>query len=250
MKRSLTALKLGVIAGLLVAFRDIPRRITGFDLQEPLTLLRACSLVAVTYAVIGILAGIGAWLILGLVARIFDRRGQDETSAPTIVGLLAVALAILWIPLPPDWTSGVWFTIVSLALLLETARRLGTIRSVGPLDTWFPFGFGVLVADGVLFVAVRQIGEAGRDGWLALIALIVAVALGLAAWWLGRRLCDAVGRGDRPKLAGAALTALGVIVVVGMAAGLVAWLFGGRPRVATATPDVGRENVRVIRRDV
>jgi len=82
----------------------------------------------------------------------------------------------------------------------------------------------------------------------------------------GRRMHDGWRRVDRGGpfqrvLAGAAVLLLAVpmlvilalavltIVVVGMAAGLVAWLFGGRPRVATATPDAGRENVRVIRRD-
>jgi cobalamin biosynthesis protein CobD/CbiB len=80
----------------------------------------------------------------------------------------------------------------------------------------------------------------------------------------GRRMHDGWRRVDgggpvQRVLAGAAVLLLAVpmlvllalavftIVVVGMAAGLIAWLFGGRPRVPN--PDAGRENVRVIRRD-
>ncbi len=235
------ACKGGLIAGLLVAFRDIPLDAFRLDLQDPVVFVRGSALVIAGYAVAGLLAGPVASLLLSLIERAANRLPLTGALTGAHIGLGAIGLMVVWRGWSSEPTAAtVWLSIAAMAVLIETGRRTDLIGLSGPLAEWLPVTSGVLIADGILFASWRYLGERGPGGFSGTVAhlggLIAALLIGLIAWAITRWLCGLAARRTSARAVGLTVGGVAIIAVAGLAAWQLALGASGLERELSGLP--------------
>jgi len=216
-------LRSGLIAGLLVAGRDIPLDAFRLDLQEPLVFVRASALVLVVYGSIGALLGLVGGGLVALIAALLRRRWSEDVRLPVGIAALALGGLVLATGGGEGGTStGTWIAIATLVVLVEAVRRAGIIDLSRPASGWVPPVAGMLVADFLFFGVQRLVLERRTGGTLGEVLLSVAAVLaaavvGYLAFLVLAWLCRSVLARRSQHLATAVVLifAAGIIVLAG-----------------------------------
>ncbi len=236
-----SSLKVGLLAALFVACRDIPLDAFRLDLQEPVVFMRASALVLVVYAGLGLAFSVLALLLLGLIGRPLRRLLGAAPDAASRAALVIVALLVLWSRGAEAATAAeTWYAIAAVALLIELGRRAGLLDLSGPLPSWLPLVLGLLAADALAFGVQRLVVERASGGpamavVMQLGGLLVALAVGAAVWGVGRRLSGLLTARVAERTVGLAVGAV-LIVMVGLPA---AW------QLVLGASELGPELARV-----
>lgn len=229
----------GLIGGLAVAVRDVLVPLGWSDLREPARVLRESGMYFGAAALVGIVLGLAAVLVLPLLLRVSMRALRAEGSAvggiAAFLGLVAllaiVARSLVASPVAQSWLE---ISVVTVAML---ALSQATGRSAPATVAWMAaVGGGVLATEVAFFSGqglVNDLSPALLRGLGYAAISVVALMLGVGAWRL--LWCRLVRAAQWLGAVGGAIAAAALVLLP--AGALTAWelsLEGGQLSRQTA----------------
>jgi len=244
----------GLIGGLAIALRDVLVALTWDHLREPLRALRENGMLVGAFALVGIVLGLVAVLLLPLLLRVTMRMMRAEGSAvggiAAFLGLVAtmaiVARSLVASPVAQSWLE---ISVVTVAML---ALSLATGRSAPATVAWISaVGAGVLATEAVFFGGQKLINDLASTPvrGLAYVAVsLLAVTAGVGAWRL--LWCRLMRAAQWLGAVGAAIAAAALVLVpTGALAGWQLSVEGSqltRQAVALPASNGGRDAPNII----